>query len=226
VEEHDLLSAKEVAQYLRLSERTILAWAQKGQIPAVRLGKSWRFPRGEVEDWLRRKSAARPAAGAGEGVSLEKALSPERVLILPGRRRKEEVLMSLVDCLARSPAVKDRDELARAIFQRESLMSTGMGLGVGVPHVRLTSVTDLVMAAASCPDGIEGYDSMDGEPVRLVFMIAAQRDAHANYIRLLSLLSRRLKDPEMRRRLLGVEDPSEFYQVLVGQVPVSSSRGG
>jgi len=211
----DVLNAREVAQYLRVSERTVLGWAQQGEIPAARVGKRWRFIRSQIEDWLRRKSAPSVRSAPVGRLSIERVLSPERVLILPGARSKREVLQRLVDCLAGTAAVKNADELAQAVFAREELMSTGIGLGVAVPHVRLASVLEPVMAAASCPDGVQDYESLDGEPVRLVFLIAAERDAHAKYIRLLSQLSRAVKDAGARRRLIEAGDGAAFHRALV-----------
>ncbi len=210
-----ILTAKEVAEYLRVSERTVLDWAQKGEIPCGKLGGSWRFQRDELERWVRGRLVRRARPVGLAPVSIEKVMSPDRVLLFDGTPTKSEVLGALVDCLAETPAVGRREELADAIFTREKLMSTGIGLGLGVPHCRLASVSGIVMAGAACPAGIRDYESMDGRPVTLVFMVAAERDAHADYIRLLATLTSRLKDEALRKQLLESRDPVSFYQALL-----------
>jgi PTS system nitrogen regulatory IIA component len=127
---------------------------------------------------------------------------------------KSELLGILVDQLAKSPRVTDADALREAIFVRESLMSTGIGLGVGIPHVRLDSVTDVAMAVAVSRQDIADYESLDGEPVRMAFMIAANSNQHAEYLRLLGALSQQLKVPSFRERLLACETPEALYDAL------------
>ena len=107
---------------------------------------------------------------------------------------KDTILRNLVDLLAESPFVHNREELLKGIFAREELMSTGIGFGVGVPHVRIDSVSDLVMAVAVSKKPIAGYSSLDNQPVQIVCMLAARSDQHAKYIRTLSAVSNRLKD--------------------------------
>ncbi len=193
-----------------------MAWAQKGEIPAAKIGKQWRFLKHQLDRWLRGRFSSGRGAPSQEDVSLPRAVSPERVLILTGPRGKKEVLDALIESLVEAGCVTDGDELTRAVYRREELMSTGIGLGVAVPHVRLGSVRELAVAAANCPDGVDDYESMDGRPVKLVFMIVARRDAHADYIRVLSHISRRIRDERVRERLIAAREPGEFLDALLG----------
>lgn len=127
---------------------------------------------------------------------------------------KAEFLEILIDLLAQSPRVTDRAALREAVFARESLMSTGIGLGVGVPHVRLDSVTDVAMAVAVSRRDIADYESLDGQPVRIAFMIAAGSNQHASYLRLLGRISQQLKEAGFRQRLLACSTADELYVVL------------
>jgi len=127
---------------------------------------------------------------------------------------KHDLLELLVDLLAKSPCVQDRAALREAIFERESLMSTGIGLGVGVPHVRLDSVTNVAMAVAVSRQAVADYESLDGEPVRIAFMIAASSNQHADYLRLLGRISQQLKTPGFRDQLLACQTPDDLYRVL------------
>jgi len=144
---------------------------------------------------------------------LSTVLDPSRVLILE-TSKKDDALKALINCLANTPEVKNPQELHDGIFHREELMSTGIGLGIGVPHVRLNSIENLVMCVASCPTPIPDYESLDNQPVQLIFMIAAGKNQHAEHIRLLAEISSKLKDDELRQALINAPDETEFYQIL------------
>lgn len=212
---HEIMTIEEIAAYLRVSERTVYEWAQKGDLPGGKLGTTWRFKREDVENWVNSRLSSKtartiPVVKKGSGT----LLTTDRVVILE-ETDKKSVLTTLVDLLATSPMVKNRDELLNGIFAREELMSTGIGFGVGVPHVRIDSISDLVMAVAVCKRPISGYSSLDGKPVHIVCMLAARSDQHTKYIRTLSAVSGRLKDEETRKRIIASEDPFCIYSQLI-----------
>ena len=211
---HEIMTIDEVAAYIRVSERTVYDWAQKGELPGGKLGTTWRFKRDEIEKWvndrLSQSSGKSPAAAATDLV-----LVPERVLLLD-HCSKEEVLTQLVDLLAGTPLVRNRDKLLKGILEREKLMSTGIGFGVGVPHVRIDSVTDLVMAVAVSKTPIADYTSLDEAPVQIVCMLAARVDQHTKYIRTLSAISSRLKDSSSREEIIASDDPAQICKLLMG----------
>lgn len=149
-----------------------------------------------------------------EGIELLQVLTPERVLILESTTKKE-ALQTLADLLGTAPQIEDQNDLVRGIFYREELMSTGIGMGIAVPHVRLASVTGPVMCAGICRHPLTDYESLDGVPVRLIFMIAAGQHQHAEHLKLLSSLSLRFKCETLRNALMNASDPLSFYQILI-----------
>jgi nitrogen PTS system EIIA component len=211
----EILTIEEVAAYLRVSERTVYDWASKGELPGGKLGTSWRFRRSDIERWVNDRLSA-PGGGPGKGgVTASSTLTPERVIVLE-EASKEEVLLALVNLLAESPFVSNRETLLKGILDREALMSTGIGFGVGVPHVRIDSVRDIVMAMAVCKRPVADYESLDDVPVQIVCMVAARPDQHAQYLRTLSTMSARLKDPLMRERIIHSSDPVAIYNLMTG----------
>jgi PTS system nitrogen regulatory IIA component len=146
---------------------------------------------------------------------LGSVLIPKRVAILTCRD-KDCALREVIGLLATAPEIKDAEELTRGIFYREQLMSTGIGMGIAVPHVRLASVERPIMAAGISSSGIEDYASLDDIPVHLIFMIAAGKDQHKQYLRLLSAVSKRLKDSHVRDLLINAEDGKTFCDILTG----------
>jgi PTS system nitrogen regulatory IIA component len=212
---HEIMTIEEVAAYIRVSERTVYDWAQKGDLPGGKLGTTWRFKREDVENWVNsRLSSSSASSSAPGGVTSSAVLTAERVVLLDAVDKKT-VLTHLVGLLAETPFVRNHDELLKGILAREELMSTGIGFGIGVPHVRIDSVTDLVMAVAVCKQPVMEYTSLDGDPVQIVCMLAARSDQHTKYIRTLSSISSRLKDASTRERIIGSIDPAFIHSQLI-----------
>ena len=147
-------------------------------------------------------------------VDLKHHLDPSRVVNLTART-KDETLVELVDAVAASNGVADRDALLKAVRDRENLLSTGIGLGIAIPHARIESVSEFVVAVGRQPDGIE-FGSIDGKPVHIVVLIAGPQDAQQPYLELLAQLSKRLKLEEVRTKVIGdATTPEEVVELLI-----------
>jgi PTS system nitrogen regulatory IIA component len=211
--DEEILTIEEVAKYLRVSERTVYDWAQKGEIPSGKIGTVWRFRKSEIEKWVNSR-LSRHMNTSYNAIQVESIVSPDRVLFL-NYETKRDALMALATNLAGAPQVKNRQELAEEIVRREELMSTAIGRGIAIPHVRLSSVTDLVVSVGISRTDIVDFQPLDDEPVRLLFMIAAAYNQHAYYLQTLSFFSARLKNRELRRSLLEAQSVDEVYRLLV-----------
>ncbi len=215
--EDDILTIEEVAKYLRVSERTVYDWAQKGEIPAGKIGTVWRFKKTEIEKWVNeRLSAPVKAVEVSAPVKVGNILSPDRIVFI-NHSTKQDALVALAQNLGTSPQVKNAKELEVEILKREELMSTAIGRGIAIPHVRLSSVTDLVMSVGICKNPIIDFQTIDDTPVRILIMIAAAYNQHSYYLQTLSFLSAKLKSPELREALLNTSDPMEAYNLLVAE---------
>lgn len=212
--EDDILTIEEVAKYLRVSERTVYDWAQKGEIPSGKIGTVWRFKKSEIERWVNERLSSSGHDTRDRVVQVKNILSPERIVFL-NHQTKHDALVKLAQTLATAPQIKDARELETEILKREELMSTAMGRGIAIPHVRLASVTDLVMAVGISRADIIDFQALDDKPVRLLFMIAAAHNQHGYYLQTLSFFSGRLKSQELRDSLLNAGDPLEAYNLLI-----------
>ncbi|EMB20741.1 PTS sugar transporter subunit IIA [Treponema denticola] len=210
----EILTIEEVARYLRVSERTVYEWAQKGEIPAGKIGTVWRFKKDDIESWVdERLASSKTSVPKQHKIVTENFLSPDRVVLLD-YVSKHDVLVMMSEVLAKAPQVKNSAELLDAILKREALMSTAVGRGIAIPHVRLSSVTDLVMAVGISKRDILDFDAVDGNPVRLVFMIAAANNQHDYYLQTISHFSAKLRNEELKSSLLNSTDPAEVYALL------------
>lgn len=212
--EDEILTIEEIARYLRVSERTIYDWAQRGEIPCGKIGTVWRFKRSEIEKWVNAKlSGTRKTENARGKMNAVHIILPERI-VFTDSATKRDVMSILIDKLAEAPQVKDKNNLKEAMIKREGLMSTALGRKIAIPHVRIDSVTDLVMALAISKKDILDFDPLDGDPVRLVFMIAANSNQHAYYLQVLSHLMFSLKNENIAEQLLDCKTADEAYAIL------------
>jgi mannitol/fructose-specific phosphotransferase system IIA component (Ntr-type) len=141
-------------------------------------------------------------------------VSADRTRLLEGRT-KQAVLSELVGLLVDTGVVPDGSELERLINEREALMSTGIGLGIAVPHARIQGLPVSCIAFGTSPDGIQDYESIDGSPVRIVSMIITGTQRQREYIELLSSLARLFKDEAVRERVLSARSSGELWDILV-----------
>jgi PTS system nitrogen regulatory IIA component len=211
--EDAILTIEEVARYLRVSERTVYDWAQKGEIPSGKIGTVWRFKKTEIEQWVNDRLSTGRLSQQAKTVQTRSILSPQRVLFLNCTSRRE-ALLDLAKNLATAPQVKNSQELATEILKREELMSTAIGRGIAIPHIRLQSITDLVVSVGISRTDIMDFNPLDDEPVRLILMIAAAYNQHSAYLQALSYFSMRLKNHMLRNSLINAMTEDEVYKLL------------
>lgn len=212
--EDDILTIEEVAKYLRVSDRTVYDWAQKGEIPAGKIGTVWRFKKSEVVNWVNeRLSSGSSARKSDVSVHVKNILSPDRIVFIT-QTAKRDALTELANVLAKAPQIKRGDELVSEILKREELMSTAVGRGIAIPHVRLSSVTDLVMAVGVCRTAVSDFQTVDDKPVNLLIMIAAAYNQHTYYLQTISYFSAKLKNQELRVAIANAATEKEVYDLL------------
>jgi len=210
----EIMTVQEVADFLRISERTVYEWATQGVIPCGKLGTTWRFKRSEVERWVdEHLSAPAKKNVTFSPVDLKDILDPSHVMLLE-TSSKDQALMTMVETLHRTGAIENKEAVAEGIFQREKLMSTGIGLGIGIPHVRMSGIENLIMAAAVSTQDITDYESLDGKPVRLIFMILAGKDQHTLHIKTMAAISSRLRNEVLREMIMQSRDTQTIYSLL------------
>lgn len=127
---------------------------------------------------------------------------------------KDALLKEIVDQFVKVKYLKNSDIVLDMLKQREVLGSTGIGKGVAIPHGRTTSASDIIIAFGKSKAGIE-YDSIDGKPVQLVFMIIAPpQDPNNRYLPILGKMVEILSKSKNRNKLLDAETFEEFTDVI------------
>ncbi|RKY80230.1 PTS sugar transporter subunit IIA [candidate division KSB1 bacterium] len=140
-------------------------------------------------------------------IYLKDYIDPSLIFFLD-KDNKNDVMEEMAGKLAQSPKILDNKEFQKALFEREKLMSTGIGLGIAIPHVKHKSVADIVIGIGISKKGIE-WESIDNKPVRLVFMIAGAENQHKVYLQILSKIILALKKKDRREKLLNAKTPGD-----------------
>lgn len=141
-------------------------------------------------------------------------LDKDLILFLNVTDRKG-ALSSLVTVLEKQGKLLNRDDFYSAILERERVVSTGIGLHVAIPHAKLMGYQDFFIAIGVQREGpgIE-WNALDGQPVKLIFMIGGPEDRQTDYLRILSLLTSAIKDVNRRKSLLQARTPAEIIQLF------------
>lgn len=147
-------------------------------------------------------------------IQLRDHLDASRVIDLDVNT-KDEALMALVDAARGAPAVVDGDALLAAVREREAKLSTGIGLGIAVPHARIDGVGEFVVVVGRHARGLE-FGSIDNRPVHIVVLIAGPREAKTPYLELLAQLSKRLKLEAVRDQITAGAAPEHVVDLLIG----------
>lgn len=137
-------------------------------------------------------------------------LRKEWTLAALGARDKEGSLRELVDALVRTGAVGDAGEAVDLLLEREKLGSTGIGEGVAIPHGKMRGLDGIVGVFGRSAPGVD-FDSMDGEPVHLFFLLMAPENAASLHLQALARISRLLKSRQFRDELLRCSSPEELF---------------
>ena len=128
-------------------------------------------------------------------------------------RTKEEVLNHLVSLIDRTGMVRDRSKVYSVITEREKIMSTGIGKGFAFPHAKTDAVADTVAALVTLKEPVE-YQSLDGLPVSIVFMLVGRENAVGVHLRLLSRVSRLMNSDTFRHQLLQSTSPEQVIELI------------
>ena len=145
-------------------------------------------------------------------ISILPYLTKERVIDLKSQN-KMEVLREMAEIAVNENIREDVETLYDELLDRERLMSTGIGIGIAVPHARCPETDTFTIAIGRSLEGIR-YDSVDGKPVNLVILIIAPGSDRREYLQLLAKVVMRLKDREFYQKLMDAPTPGDIYDII------------
>ncbi len=145
-------------------------------------------------------------------IKISKFLSPKHVVFLDVDKR-DEALQTMTDVLFQSGKLQDPVAFYKAILDRERIVSTGIGMGVAIPHAKLHEYDEFFVAIGILQKGIE-WNALDGAPVRLIFMIGGPDDRQTEYLQILSKLTQAIKDESTRKKMLTLNSANAIIDLF------------
>ena len=128
-------------------------------------------------------------------------------------KTKDEILVELCNMVTETPEVTDREKFMKAIRDREMVMSTGIGMGIAIPHATTSSVTDFVMALGRSKKGVD-FESLDDMPVHIFILVGAPERKRGEFLKLLAKIGKILNNPGFKKRFLDAESPEENLRMI------------
>jgi len=129
-------------------------------------------------------------------------------------KTKKDVLFELVNVLKRVGLIEDVEKVVNIILEREKLGSTGIGDGVAIPHGKMKGIQDFLCVFGRSSEGVD-FDAVDRKPVHIFFLLLAPENSVSIHLKMLSRISKILRDPSFRKRLIELNGSEELYKDII-----------
>jgi nitrogen PTS system EIIA component len=147
-------------------------------------------------------------------VKISEALQEACVITDIQGKTKSDVIAELVAALERAGLISEAEEAVRVIDDREKLGSTGIGEGVAIPHGKMGGLQTILCVFGRSAEGVD-FDAVDGKPVHIFFLLLAPEDSAGLHLKMLSRISKILRDPSFRKRLAEQASTSDVYRSII-----------
>ena len=217
----EIMTLAELANYLKVAEKTVVRMAREGKIPGTKVASQWRFMRSLVDEWLQKRMQPVTRTNlfellkhAPEVVPVSRLVSPDLMIfdVKPGPVPK--VLEQLVNPLQKKGLIEDRKQYLDLLIKREQLHSTAIAPHVAIPHARTPSDCNLKKSAlviGICPEGVD-FGADDKEKTHVFILICSEDEVV--HLRLLAKISRLLSRRSMIKRLMTSTNSEQVIALL------------
>lgn len=219
--DNEIMTLSEVAAYLKIAEKTVSRMITRGEIPCTKVASQWRFMKSMIDDWLISRMNVVPQNDLAKVLEHPEGLIPftkltSDALILdnvkPGS--KKDILVQLVEPLVQQEIIEDAEDFLRKLLTREKMVTTGIGRGVAIPHLRHPKENPgggPRMVIGICKPGTD-YESMDGKLTHLFFLLVS--DSEVVHLRVMAKLNQILREGDFVSRLIGAKK-AEVLPILI-----------
>lgn len=148
-------------------------------------------------------------------MTISRYLDSRLVLFLEESTR-DGVIAHMVDALDGAGKLIDKKQFHAAILGREKIVSTGIGIGVAIPHAKLSGYNDFFIAVGVLRKKGVDWSALDGQDVRLIFMIGGPEDRQTEYLKILSSLTQAIKDDDRRKKMVKTTSAQQVIDLFEG----------
>jgi len=215
-----LMTAKQLATYLSVNERTVLKLVADSTLPGVKIGNQWRFRKAMIDTWLDdqmlgvtpRYVDGPPPPEDIRHLTLESCFAPEQILPALKATQKTAVIEELATLAQKLGLVRDRTWLVGALIERENVMPTALGNGLAILHTLRRNPQQVarpfMMLGRSVP-GVD-FDALDGKPTHLFFLFGLKYEAL--HLPFLSKIVQMFARPEAVQRVLAADSAEGIFE--------------
>ena len=219
--ENEIMTLSEVASYLKIAEKTVSRMIIRGEIPCTKVASQWRFMKAMIDDWLISRMNVVPQNDLAKILENPEGLIPftritnEEFIVpnlVPGTKR--DILTQLIRPLISQEIIEDPDDFLRKLLAREKMVTTGIGRGVAIPHLRHPRENPgggPRMVVGICRPGTD-YESIDGKLTHLFFLLVS--DSEVVHLRVLAKLNQILREGNFVSRLIAASK-EEVLDILI-----------
>ncbi len=219
--DNEIMTLSEVASYLKIAEKTVSRMITRGEIPCTKVASQWRFMKSMIDDWLISRMNVVPQNDLAKILENPEGLIPftrltSEELILDNLKpgSKKDILSQLIVPLVNQEIIEDADDFLRKLLTREKMVTTGIGRGVAIPHLRHPKENPgggPRMVVGICKAGTD-YESMDGKLTHLFFLLVS--DSEVVHLRVLAKLNQILREADFVARLTNAKK-TDVLPILV-----------
>ena len=219
--DNEIMTLSEVAAYLKIAEKTVSRMITRGEIPCTKVASQWRFMKSMIDDWLISRMNVVPQNDLAKILENPEGLIPftrltSEDLILDNVKAgsKKDILAHLLGPLVQQEIIEDADDFLRKLLTREKMVTTGIGRGVAIPHLRHPKENPgggPRMVVGICKAGTD-YESMDGKLTHLFFLLVS--DSEVVHLRVMAKLNQILREGDFVNRLTNAR-ASEVLPILI-----------
>lgn len=218
----DLLTLQEVAEYLQLSDKTLLKMVKNNDIPCAKIANQWRFSKSMLDDWITAKMQVVPQNDFSrlvetqfDYIPLSRLIDEDSIITELKASNGEEAVKELAEQAYQKDLIANKDEFVKKLLEREKLTSTSIGQGIALPHLRKpcgSIVTEPKIVIGISKNGID-FASLDGEKTTIFFLLLS--DSEVVHLKILSKLTQILSLNDSIKELKGLTTPREFIQFFI-----------
>lgn len=143
-------------------------------------------------------------------------LQPSAILLNTAFTKKEDALDAMIDALVSGGHITKPDEARKAVFDREKIMSTGIGKGFALPHGKTNHITETVGAFMTLSEPLD-FQALDQQPVTIIFMLIGRENTVGTHLRLLSRISRLMNKDSFRDSVSAAQTPEQVIALFAAE---------
>ncbi|MBF0484188.1 MAG: PTS sugar transporter subunit IIA [Candidatus Omnitrophica bacterium] len=221
--EYQVMTTRELAEYIKLNEKTIIKMAQNGELPGVKVGNQWRFHLASIDKYLQNHNLRQVKnedfdygqRTSEELIALSRLINEDLIDLNLKAKTKDDVLKKIVKIAVDANITDHGKELLEQLKKREAMLTTAIGNGIAIPHPRNPSNMFFFKPSviiARCKEGID-FDSPDNKKVHVFIMVCATNEYV--HLRLLSKIAKLTHSKEFYSTILNADKASDILKTLM-----------